>query len=87
MRYLSEGLIREGYKPMLITVERPDDITQLVDSLLGYSVAGMIFTSDTPPRTLIEDCGADRVRADQGLDVRSRAHGHQLTTACGEGLE
>lgn len=57
VRYLSEGLIREGYKPMLITVERPDDITQLVDSLLGYSVAGMIFTSDTPPRTLIEDCG------------------------------
>lgn len=57
VRYLSEGLIREGYKPMLITVETPDHITELVDSLLSYNVAGMIFTSDSPPRALIEECG------------------------------
>ncbi len=57
VRLLSEALIRAGFRPMLLTAERPDDVEGLIDSLLGYSVAGMIFTSDTPPRALIEDCG------------------------------
>jgi len=57
VRQLSEALIREGFKPMLITAERPDEVSSLIESLLGYSIAGMIFTSDTPPRALIEDCG------------------------------
>jgi len=57
VRQLSEALIREDFKPMLITAERPDDVSNLIESLLGYSLAGMIFTSDTPPRALIEDCG------------------------------
>lgn len=57
VRLLSEALIRAGYRPMLLTAERPDDVGGLIESLLGYSVAGMIFTSDTPPRALIEDCG------------------------------
>ena len=49
VRRMSEALIRENFKPMLITAERPDDVGTLIESLLGYSVAGMIFTSDTPP--------------------------------------
>ncbi|MBM1280007.1 LacI family DNA-binding transcriptional regulator [Ponticoccus sp. SC6-36] len=53
---LSELLIREGFKPMLITAERPDHVGTLIESLLGYNVAGMIFTSDTPPPDLIKDC-------------------------------
>ena len=57
VRLLSEALIREGFKPMLITAERPDHLSSLVESLLGYNVAGMIVTSDSPPRALIEDCG------------------------------
>lgn len=57
VRMLSEALIREGFRPMLLTAESPDDVEGLIESLLGYSVAGMIFTSDTPPRALIEDCG------------------------------
>jgi DNA-binding LacI/PurR family transcriptional regulator len=53
---LSELLIREGFMPMLITAERPDHVGTLIESLLGYNVAGMIFTSDTPPPALIKDC-------------------------------
>lgn len=53
---LSERLIRERFKPMLITAERPDHLDSLIESLLGYSIAGMIFTSDTPPIALIQDC-------------------------------
>lgn len=63
VRLLSEALIREGYRPMLLTAERPGDVAGLIDSLIGFNVAGMIITSDTPPRELIEDCGR------QGLPV------------------
>lgn len=56
VRRLSEALIREGFKPMLITAERPDDVSMLIESLLGYRMAGMILTSDSPTRALIEDC-------------------------------
>ncbi len=57
VRMLSDALIRGGFRPMLLTAEQPDDVGGLIDSLLGYSVAGIIVTSDTPPRALIEDCG------------------------------
>lgn len=57
VRLLGQALIREGFRPMLLTAEKPDEVGGLIDSLLGYSVAGMIVTSDTPPSALIEDCG------------------------------
>jgi len=57
VRLLSEALTREGLKPILITAEQPDNVDTLVESLLGYSIAGMIFTSDSPTRAMIEDCG------------------------------
>lgn len=53
---LSERLIREGFKPMLITAESSDLVDSMIESLLGFKMAGMIFTSDTPPPALIEDC-------------------------------
>ena len=56
VRLLSEALIRDNLKPMLITVESPDDLGSLIESLLGYSVAGIIVTDGSPPRGLIEDC-------------------------------
>lgn len=61
VRLLSEALIREGFKPMLITAERPDDVSSLIEILLGYSIAGIIVTSDSPPRALIEECGRLRL--------------------------
>lgn len=56
VRRLSEALIQRGFKPMLITAERPDDLTALIESLLGYRVAGMIVTSDSPTPAVIDDC-------------------------------
>ena len=56
VRLLSEALIRESIKPMLITAETPDDLGSLIESLLGYSVAGIIVTDGSLPRALIEDC-------------------------------
>lgn len=61
VRLLSEALIREGFRPMLITAERPDDVSSLIEILLGYSIAGIIVTSDSPPRALIEECGRLRL--------------------------
>jgi DNA-binding LacI/PurR family transcriptional regulator len=56
VRLLSEALIRQNLKPMLITAETPDDLARLIESLLGYSVAGVIVTDGSPPRALIEEC-------------------------------
>lgn len=56
VRLLSETLIRQNLKPMLITAESPDDLDALIESLLGYSVAGIIVTDGSPPQALIEDC-------------------------------
>ena len=56
VRMISEALIREGLKPMLITAETPDDLGALIESLIGYSVAGIVVTDGSPPSALIEDC-------------------------------
>ena len=55
VRLLCEGLIREGLKPMLLTAGNPDELGGLIESLLGYSVAGIVFSDGSPPRTVIED--------------------------------
>jgi DNA-binding LacI/PurR family transcriptional regulator len=56
VRLLSEALIRQSLKPMLITAETPDDLARLIESLLGYNVAGIIVTDGYPLRALIEEC-------------------------------
>ena len=56
VRMISEALIREELKPMLITAETPDDLGALIESLIGYSVAGIIVTDGSPPSALIEEC-------------------------------
>lgn len=61
VRRLAQALIGRGFRPMLITAEEPAELAGLIDSLLSYSVAGVIVTSDSPPRRLIEDCGELRL--------------------------
>lgn len=56
VRLLAHGLIREGFWPMLVSAERPEDIRNLYDTLLSYNVAGLIVTSGAPPVEIIEDC-------------------------------
>ena len=56
VRLLSDALIRNNLKPMLITAETPDDLGSLIESLLGYSVAGIIVTDGSPSRALTEEC-------------------------------
>jgi DNA-binding LacI/PurR family transcriptional regulator len=56
VKLLAQALIQDGFRPMLVTAETPDDVEGLFGTLLGYSVAGVIATSDTPPRRAIEEC-------------------------------
>ena len=56
VRLLCDGLIRAGFKPMLLTVERPKDLGTLIESLIGFKVAGIIVTDGSPPRALVDDC-------------------------------
>jgi len=61
VQLLAQSLIRDGFRPMLVTAENPDDVAGLFDTLLGYSVAGVVVTSDTPPQSTIEACRKTRV--------------------------
>ena len=57
VRLLSEALIREGFKPMLLTVERPEDLGRLIESLLGLQRRrGSSSPTALRRGALIEDC-------------------------------
>ncbi|MBU2866405.1 LacI family DNA-binding transcriptional regulator [Pacificibacter marinus] len=61
VKYLSRALIAQGFRPLLLTAERSDDLEPLLSSMLDYNLAGMIVTSDTPPTAVIEECKRLRV--------------------------
>ncbi len=51
-----QALVREGLRPILLTAETAEEVATLVESLLNYSVAGMLITSDTPHSSIINEC-------------------------------
>ncbi|MEJ6392021.1 LacI family DNA-binding transcriptional regulator [Gymnodinialimonas sp. 2305UL16-5] len=56
VKLLTQPLIRDGFRPMLVTAETPADVGGLIDAMLGYNVAGVIVTSDSPPQRAIDEC-------------------------------
>ena len=61
VKLLAQAMLSDGYRPMLVTAEHPEDVAGLFDMLLGYNVAGVVVTSDTPPQSAIEACRHARV--------------------------
>jgi DNA-binding LacI/PurR family transcriptional regulator len=59
IKFLTQALLQNGYRPMLITAEREADLPDLMRAALSYNVAGIVVTSDTPSQDLVQDC-ADR---------------------------
>jgi DNA-binding LacI/PurR family transcriptional regulator len=53
---LSKGLLERGLRPILLRGEPSADVADLIGSLLQYSVAGVIVTSDTPPEEICMEC-------------------------------
>lgn len=53
---LSQGLLERGLRPILLRGERSADVGELIGSLLQYSVAGVIVTSDTPSEEICQEC-------------------------------
>ncbi len=53
---LSKGLLECGFRPILLRGEKSTDVADLIGSLLQYSVAGVIVTSDTPPEEICIEC-------------------------------
>lgn len=51
-----QALVREGLRPILLTAESAEEVATLIGSLLNYSVAGMLITSDTPHASIISEC-------------------------------
>ncbi|WP_102868597.1 LacI family DNA-binding transcriptional regulator [Pseudovibrio exalbescens] len=54
--FLSSMLLEKGFRPILLRGDRADDVADLIGSLLQYSVAGVIVTSDTPPKEICMEC-------------------------------
>ena len=61
VRITARELLRNGYSPILIAAEGDDSLSGLMSRLLGYNVAGLIVTSDTPSAEIIEECARLRV--------------------------
>lgn len=53
---LSQGLLEQGLRPILLRGDPSTDVAELIGSLLQYSVAGVIVTSDTPPEEICREC-------------------------------
>ncbi|PVB61409.1 LacI family DNA-binding transcriptional regulator [Labrenzia sp. 011] len=53
---LSQGLLELGFRPILLRGEPSENVAELIGSLLQYSVAGVIVTSDTPPEEICQEC-------------------------------
>jgi len=53
---LTQGLLERGFRPILLRGDPSADVADLIGSLLQYSVAGVIVTSDTPPEEICMEC-------------------------------
>lgn len=56
VRVIAQELLHHDFCPVLIAAESGDRLSGLMSRLLSYNVAGLIVTSDTPPREIIDEC-------------------------------
>lgn len=56
LRAAASELQAHDYTPILVMAEQQKEVDGLVERLLNYSVSGMIITSGTPPRQIIDEC-------------------------------
>jgi LacI family transcriptional regulator len=53
---LAKHLVRQGFRPMLFTIDENMDEEQLLSILLNYQVSGVVITSDAPPIEICNEC-------------------------------
>lgn len=53
---LTKQLVREGFRPMLLCIDKGRNVEQLLSILLNYQVSGVVITSDAPPVEICEEC-------------------------------
>jgi len=58
---LAKNLLREGFRPMLFSIDDGMNTEQLISILLNYRVSGIVITSDAPPAKICEECARMRV--------------------------
>ncbi len=56
LKDLSEALLENQFRPLLIPTAEGRDSSQVIDILMRYSVSGLIITSDTPPAEIYRNC-------------------------------
>ncbi|MEL6169933.1 MAG: LacI family DNA-binding transcriptional regulator [Pseudomonadota bacterium] len=56
VRAIAQTLLQRQMHPLLLVADGGEDVDALIKNLLGYSLAGVIVTSDSPPAEVIEAC-------------------------------
>lgn len=56
LKDLSEALLEQQFRPLLIPTAEGRDSAQVIDMLMRYAVSGVIITSDTPPAEIYRRC-------------------------------
>lgn len=56
--FLARGLVKLGFRPLILPTEPGEDVGYLIDMMLHYNVTGTIVTSDTPPAEIAQECAA-----------------------------
>ena len=53
---LTRAIQQANLRPMIVHADPDNDVGQVIGQLLHYLVTGIIVTSDTPPREIVDEC-------------------------------
>ncbi len=55
-RLITERLVKKHYHPILLSIDDPETLEELLEDLLGYNLSGIIITSGRVPTKIIDEC-------------------------------
>lgn len=58
MDYLARGLVELNYRPLILPATAGEDVSNLIDVMLHYTVSGAIVISDSSPEEIAQECAA-----------------------------
>ena len=55
-RLITERLVKKRYHPILLSIDEPKNLQELLEDLLGYNLSGVVITSGRVPKKIIDEC-------------------------------
>jgi len=56
VKIAAQEFVRQGFRPILMNAETPEEVEKLSAQLFNYNVAGILVTSATPSSAIISEC-------------------------------